>query len=56
MQLMDAALLDVIQKKQVDPDDAIRFASDKSKFQRYLTDTESVPIVEDGGNRMLSNS
>ena len=40
MQLMDTGLLDAIQAKEVDPDDAIRFASDKKKFQRFVTDTE----------------
>ena len=42
MQLMDQALLDAIQKKTVDPDDAIRYASDKKKFQRFVTDTDLV--------------
>ena len=42
MQLMDQALLDAIQKKEVDPDDAFRFASDKKKFQRYVTNTDLV--------------
>ena len=42
MQLMDQALLDAIQKKTVDPDDAIRHASDKKKFQRFVTDTDLV--------------
>jgi twitching motility protein PilT len=39
MQLMDQALMDAIQRKEVDPDDAFRFASDKSLFQRFVTDT-----------------
>jgi twitching motility protein PilT len=53
MQLMDAALLRAIQKKEIDPDDAIRFANDKKKFQRFVTDTESVPLVDMGGNEKL---
>jgi twitching motility protein PilT len=56
MQLMDAGLLDAIQRKEVDPDDAIRFANDKSKFQRFLTDTAAVPVVDVGGNEMVGNS
>jgi len=55
MQLMDQALLDAINKKQVDPDDAYRFASDKRKFARFVTDTEIVPIVDTGGNEKLRN-
>ncbi len=29
-------------RKEIDPDDAIRFATDKKKFQRFVTDTEIV--------------
>jgi len=39
MQLMDQALLDAIQAKEIDPDDAVRFANDKQKFKRFATDT-----------------
>jgi twitching motility protein PilT len=39
MQGMDQALLDAIQNKLIDSDDAVRFAHDKSKFQRFVTDT-----------------
>jgi twitching motility protein PilT len=48
MQLMDQALLDAIQKKAVDPDDAYRFASDKSLFQKYVTDTSLLPKLDTG--------
>ena len=34
MQTMDSALLEAINNKEIDPDDAIRFANDKKKFQR----------------------
>ena len=50
MQLMDAALLRAIQKKEIDPDDAIRFAADKRKFQRFITDTNVVPMIDVGSN------
>ena len=49
MQLMDAALLDAIQAKEIDPDDAIRFANDKSKFSRFVTDTDLVPQLDIAG-------
>ena len=49
MQVMDKALLDAIHAKEIDPDDAIRFANDKKKFQRYVTDTDLVPIIDIGG-------
>ena len=56
MQLIDAALLRAIQKKEIDPDDAIRFATDKKKFQRFITDTGIVPMMDVDGNEALSNS
>ena len=43
MQLMDQALLDAINARQVDPDDAYRFANDRSKFERFVTDTTVLP-------------
>jgi len=46
MQIMDQALLEAISAKQIDPDDAIRFANEKKKFQRYVTDTDIVPTIE----------
>jgi twitching motility protein PilT len=46
MQVMDASLLEAIKAKEIDPDDAIRFANDKKQFQRFVTDTDLVPIIE----------
>jgi len=46
MQMMDQALIDAIRKKKVDPDDAFRFATDKSLFQRFVTDTTVLPELE----------
>jgi len=43
MQLMDQALLDAIQRKEVDPDDAFRYATDKGLFPRFVTDTAILP-------------
>jgi twitching motility protein PilT len=45
MQLMDQALLESIQAKEVDPDDAYRYALDKKKFQRFVTDSNIVPTL-----------
>jgi twitching motility protein PilT len=39
MQLMDQALLAAVNAREVDPDDAIRYAQDKSMFQKFVTDT-----------------
>jgi twitching motility protein PilT len=49
MQLMDQALLQAIQKNQVDPDDAYRSAIDKKKFQRFVTDSDIVPTLDEDG-------
>jgi twitching motility protein PilT len=48
MQIMDQALLHAINAKEIDPDDAIRFAIDKKKFQRFVTDTDLVPLIDIG--------
>jgi twitching motility protein PilT len=48
MQVMDQTLLDAIHAREIDADDAIRFANDKRKFQRYITDTDLVPILGTG--------
>jgi twitching motility protein PilT len=48
MQMLDSALLAAISDKEIDPDDAIRYATDKKKFQRYVTDTDLVPTLEMG--------
>lgn len=46
MQLMDQALLDAVQAKEVDPDDAFRFAKDKSLFQKFVTDTTILKRID----------
>ncbi len=48
MQVMDSALLEAINNKEIDPDDAIRFATEKKKFQRFVTDTEMFPALDIG--------
>ena len=45
MQLMDRALLESLQKKEIDPDDAYRCATDKRAFQRFVTDPNLLPRV-----------
>jgi len=46
MQLMDQALLDAINAREIDPDDAYRFTEDKSKFVRFVTDTSILPKLD----------
>lgn len=46
MQLMDQALLEAVNRKEVDPDDAFRYASDKSLFAKQVTDTNVLKTIE----------
>ena len=46
MQMMDQALLDAINQKLIDPDDAYRYATDLRKFGRFVTDTTILHDVE----------
>ena len=48
MQVLDSALLQAISDKEIDADDAIRFANDKKKFRRYITDPDLVPMLDVG--------
>jgi twitching motility protein PilT len=50
MQLMDQALIDAINAKQIDPDDAYRFANDRKKFERFVTDTTVLARMTVGAN------
>jgi twitching motility protein PilT len=46
MQLMDQALLAAINAKEVDPEHAYTYASDKRQFQRFVTDMSGAPLAE----------
>ncbi|NNC77415.1 MAG: PilT/PilU family type 4a pilus ATPase [Woeseiaceae bacterium] len=46
MQLMDQALMEAIEARSVDPDDAFRYASDKRMFKRFVTDTGILPVLD----------
>lgn len=46
MQLMDQALLESIQRREIDPDDAYRFTTDKKQFARFVTDTGILPKLD----------
>ena len=45
MRLLDQALQEAIQNKEVDPDDAYLHAQDKKLLQRFVTDRRLVPQV-----------
>jgi twitching motility protein PilT len=46
MQLMDMALLQAIKAKEIDPDDAFAYATDKRQFQNFVTDTTILPKLD----------
>jgi twitching motility protein PilT len=45
MQLMDQALMDALNRKEIDPDDAYVHANDKQQFQRFVTDPDLLPQI-----------
>jgi twitching motility protein PilT len=49
MQLLDQALLTAITAREIDPDEAYSYASDKRPFQRYVTDTSVLPKLDAAG-------
>src|SRR6185503_13397719 len=46
MQLLDQALLDSLARKEIDPDDAVTYASDRRPFQKFVTDTTLMPKLD----------
>ncbi len=46
MQMLDQALLSAIQAKEVDPDDAYIYSTEKRLFQKYVTDTSILPKLD----------
>jgi twitching motility protein PilT len=49
MQMMDQALLAAIEANEIDPDDAFRYAAEKKRFQRFVTDSSILPTMDAGG-------
>ena len=48
MQMLDQALLAAVTAKQIDPDDAFAYASDKRVLQKFVTDTSMLPKLSVG--------
>jgi twitching motility protein PilT len=46
MQLFDQALQQALNAREIDPDDAYAYATDKRMFQKFVTDTSRVPKLE----------
>jgi twitching motility protein PilT len=50
MNLMDQSLLTALQAREIDPDDAYVYASDRRLFQKFVTDTTMLPKLEATGS------
>jgi len=50
MQMLDQALLAAITAKEIDPDDAYAYATEKRMFQKYVTDTSILPKLDSAGS------
>jgi twitching motility protein PilT len=46
MQLFDQALQQALNAREIDPDDAYAYATDKRMFQKFVTDTSRMPKLE----------
>jgi twitching motility protein PilT len=46
MQLFDQALLTAVSAREIDPDDAFAYATEKRLLQKFVTDTSMLPKVE----------
>ena len=46
MQMLDQALMAAVQAKEIDPDSAYAFASDKRLLQKFVTDTTLLPKLD----------
>jgi twitching motility protein PilT len=49
MQLFDQALQAALNAREIDPDDAYAYATNKSMFQRFVTDTSMIPKLDATG-------
>ena len=49
MCLLDQSLLAAIAAREIDPDDAYVYATDKKAFQKYVTDTSMLPKIDLSG-------
>ena len=51
MSLLDQSLLTAINAREIDPDDAYNYATEKKAFQRFVTDTSMLPKVDITGSQ-----
>jgi twitching motility protein PilT len=56
MQLLDQALLAAVTAREIDPDDAYGYATDKRGLQKHVTDTNMLPKLDVTGQTPAPNS
>ena len=56
MQLLDQALLAAVTAREIDPDDAYGYATDKRTLQKFVTDTNMLPKLEVTGTTAAPTS
>jgi twitching motility protein PilT len=56
MQLLDQALLAAVAAREIDPDDAYGYATDKRSLQKYVTDTNMLPKMDVSGQTSAPTS
>jgi twitching motility protein PilT len=56
MQLLDQALLAAVTAREIDPDDAYGYATDKRGLQKHVTDTNMLPKLDVTGQTPAHNS
>jgi twitching motility protein PilT len=56
MQLLDQALLAAVTAREIDPDDAYGYATDKRGLQKHVTDTNMLPKLDVAGQTPAPNS
>jgi twitching motility protein PilT len=54
MQMFDQALLQALSAREIDPDDAFNYATDKRLFVKFATDTSTLPRLEPTGATQAS--
>ncbi len=56
MQLLDQALLAAVTAREIDPDDAYGYATNKQALQKYVTDTNMLPKLDVTGQAAIPAS
>jgi len=55
MSSLDQSLLAAVQAREIDPDDAYNYATDKKPFQKFVTDTSMLPKLDITGTHLMSS-